>query len=193
MPKKPTVLKLQTLAQTRLFRVEQMDLQFSNGVQMQYERLANTGHQGVMMVASPDPEHFLLIREYAAGFDEYQLTLPKGAVDAGETLAQAANRELQEEVGFAAKDIVFLQNLSIAPGHMGFSINIMLAQQLTPQTLAGDEPEPLEVVTWAWQDLPQLLARADFTEARAIAALYMARDYLQHQTDGIELPWLPTC
>lgn len=50
-----------------------------------------------------------------------------------------------------------------------------LAEGLTPAPLPGDEPEPLEVIHWPLDDLDGLLARDDLTEARSIAALFLAR------------------
>ena len=61
------------------------------------------------MVAINENDELMLIREYAAGFHEFQLTLPKGAVDQGETLEIAADRELAEEIGFAAREIEFVK------------------------------------------------------------------------------------
>ena len=46
----------------------------------------------------------------------------------------------------------------------------------------GDEPEELEVVPWPLADLRSLTAREDCTEGRTIAALYIARDYLQSES-----------
>jgi hypothetical protein len=45
--------------------------------------------------------------------------------------------------------------------------------------LEGDEPEPLEVVPWALNNLAALFSSGECTEARSIAALYMARDYCE--------------
>ena len=50
-----------------------------------------------------------------------------------------------------------------------------------PVALPGDEPEPLIVETHAIEELPALLLREDFHEARAIAALYIARDRLREE------------
>ena len=38
--------------------------------------------------------------EYSAAIDKYALTFPKGKIDEGESILDAANRELQEEIGF---------------------------------------------------------------------------------------------
>jgi ADP-ribose diphosphatase len=56
--------------------------------------------------------------------------------------------------------------------------HVVLAQDLYPERLAGDEPEPLEVVPWKLAELHTLVARDDVTEGRSIAALFMAREYL---------------
>ena len=119
-----------------------------------------------------------MIREYAAGFHELQLTLVKGAAEPGESLEEAANREMKEEVGFGARELTFIRKLNLAPGHMGFTINVFLAQGLYPESLPGDEPEPPEVVRWPLARLDELIGRDDFREARAIAALCLARQHL---------------
>ena len=68
-----------------------------------------------------------------------------------------------------------MKRINIAPGHMGFTINVMLATDLYPEQLPGDEPEPPEVVPWPLERLDELLCGSEFREARAIAALYLAR------------------
>ena len=62
----------------------------------------NTGE----VIALNDREEVMRIREYAAGYHEDQLTLPKGAAEPGETLIEAANRELKEEIGFGARPVL---------------------------------------------------------------------------------------
>ena len=55
----------------------------------------------------------------------------------------------------------------------------MLARDLYPQRLAGDEPEALELVPWKLADLGQLILQEDFSEGRTIAALFIVREWLQ--------------
>lgn len=175
----PEIKAVRTVAKSRFFRIEEMDLRFGNGVERTYERLPGSGRAAVMVVAINDADELLLIREYAAGFHELQLTLVKGAVDTGESLEEAANRELKEEVGFGARKIEFIKKLNLAPGHMGFTINLLLARDLYPERLPGDEPEPPEVVAWPLARLDELILSDDFREARAIAGLFLVRHHLQ--------------
>lgn len=190
----PCIMARRTVAESRLFRVEEMELRFSNGAERTFERLGGTGrgHGAVMIVALPDPEHVLLIREYAAGIEDYVLTLPKGLVDPGEDIVTAANRELMEECGFGAHRIEPLVELTLAPNYMSHRMQVMLATDLYPKRLPGDEPEPLIVETHAFDELPALLTREDFHEARAIAALYIARDIARDRrhAESVDInPW----
>ncbi|RUR42334.1 ADP compounds hydrolase NudE [Vreelandella populi] len=180
-PRKPQILARESVAKSRLFHVESLDLRFSNGEERQFERLTGADRGAVMIVAMPDPDHVLLIREYAAGFEDYVLTLPKGLVDPGEDIVTAANRELMEECGFGAHRIEPLVELSLAPNYMRHRMQVLIATDLYPKRLPGDEPEPLIVETHPIEDLPALLLRDDFHEARAIAALYIARDRLRDE------------
>ncbi len=179
MPEKPTILKKTTVAESRLFRIESLDIEFSNGELRTFERLARGNPSGgaVLVVPMLDNETVLLIREYSAGVDRYEVGLTKGRIDAGETMFEAANRELKEEIGYGAKHLLQLSSFSIAPQYLQHTTDIILATGLYPEKLPGDEPEELEVIPWKLADINRLLATGECTEARSIAALFMAVEY----------------
>lgn len=181
MPVKPEILKVTTAAQTRLFKVEQVELRFSNGAERTYERLANRGNGAVMIIPVTEGNEVLLIKEYAAGIEDYTLTLPKGLIDPGEDAHIAADRELKEEAGFGSNQLDTLKVMTSAPNYMGHRITAVIARDLYPCRLQGDEPEEMEVVSWPLAEIEQLVDSEDFTEGRAIAALYMARDFLNRK------------
>lgn len=180
MPKKPIVLNKSIVATSRLFCIESLDLQFSNGAQRNFERLARANSNGaVIIVPLLNKDTVLLIREYSAGIDRYELGLPKGKIDANEDKLAAANRELKEEVGYGAKQLHHLTTVSLAPAYLEHTTDVIVAQDLYPEKLSGDEPEELEVVPWQLNDIPSLMATGECTEARSIAALYLTLDYLK--------------
>ncbi len=183
MHKKPTLLKATTIAQTRLFKIEELDLLFSNGVNVQYERLVASYGGAVLIIPMLDDDTVLLIREYAAGIDRYELALPKGKIENNEELLNAANREIMEEVGYGANKLQHISSFSIAPGYMGHVTHVVLAEDLYVKKVDGDEPEDIEVVPWKLNNLHELFAQEDCTEARSIAALYMVRDLIANRSD----------
>lgn len=188
---KPEILKRSTVAKSRLFRADQLHLRFSNGEERLYEKLCSRGNGAVLIVPLLDDKTVFLVREYAGGLEDYHLGLPKGAMDAGESLFTAANRELMEEVGYAAKAMHYLKKVYLSPSYMEHSIHILVAEDLYPASRKGDEPEPLEVVACPFDDLDSLVMRNEVLEGRTIAALYMARAWRQGQLSALESVTLP--
>lgn len=178
MPETPKIQSRELIAKTRIFRIEEIALQFSNGEQRRYERLLGGPQGSVLVVPMLDADTLLLIREYSAGSHDYQLGFPKGRMEPGEDPLQAADRELREEVGYGARDLMLLKTMTIAPAYIQHHTHIVLARDLFPDKQPGDEPEPLEVVPWRLSDWRALMTQADLTEARSIAALYLTRDYI---------------
>jgi ADP-ribose diphosphatase len=162
------------------YRLERLELEFGNGERRQYERLHGRGHGAVIVVPLLDDDTVLLVREYAAGLHRYELGLVKGRIDAGEQPLHAANRELQEEAGYAARSLHLLRMLTLSPHYMSDQAHVVVARDLYPQRLPGDEPEELEVVPWKLDALHELVLREDFSEGRAVAALFMTREWLRH-------------
>jgi ADP-ribose diphosphatase len=171
----PEIIDSKIIARTKVFTVEQLQLRFSNGTQVQYERLRGSPQGAVLIVPLLDADTVLLIREYAAGVQRYELALPKGAIDSGESPLEAANRELMEEVGHGARRLSQLKCLSVSPGYLNHQTHVVLAEDLYEKRLPGDEPEPIEVVPWKLSELDRLLDHPQCTEARSIAALFMVK------------------
>lgn len=183
MKQKPTIHQTRVVATSKLFKIEALDLEFSNGTKVEYERLASTGVGAVLVVPilrkKGEEDHLLLIREYGAGTEKYELCFPKGKVDAGEKLLDGANRELMEEVGYESRKLTYLKGLSLAPSYLSHVTSIILAEDLIEHREQGDEPEELEVVAWKLSEIDELLAQDDFTEGRSIAALFLVQNHLK--------------
>ena len=158
--------------------VEDVDLEFANGERRRYRRVLSRGPGAVIIAAMPDPDTVLLVREYACGVHRYELGLPKGRMDPGETPEQAADRELKEETGFGARNLRVVRPLTLSPGYMQFTTHLVLAEKLYPERLPGDEPEEIDVVPWKLADLHELMLREDCSEGRSLAALFIVRELI---------------
>lgn len=179
--KAPQVTDCKIVAQSRLFRIEQMGITFGNGEKVEYERLQGSSRGGVLIVALKDENSLYMVREYSAGVERYELMFPKGRIEGDEPVEDAANRELQEEVGFAARKLTHIKSMTLAPSYMGHLTHVVLAEDLYPATLTGDEPEPLEVVLWELDKIDELAMQDDVTEARTIAAAYIVKALLEQR------------
>jgi len=176
MMKNPDIINIQTLAASKLFQIEALDLAFSNGQRAQYERIVTPLKHAVIIVPMLTPETLLLTQEYQVGSEQYGLTFPKGKVDPGETPQQAAIREMREEIGYTGKTLQALGTVDSMPGYIQHQTHFYVAQQLTPAPLSsGDEPEPLPIISWPIAEIDALIEDPRFTDARNLAILLLVQ------------------
>ncbi len=180
MSKLPDITARKIIASSKLFRIEEIDLTFSNGEQRIFERIRShhIDRGTVMVVPITADQQIILAREYAVGTERYELSLPKGIIEVGESPEAAAQRELQEEIGIGARSLHYLGSLDTAPHYLMAKMSVILASDLYPASLPGDEPEPITTLYASILDISALITTGYMTEARAIAALFLAREWL---------------
>ncbi|TDQ56399.1 ADP-ribose diphosphatase [Mesocricetibacter intestinalis] len=174
---KPQILDISVAAKSRIFEIQAVELKFSNGERRTYERL-KPGSRAAVMVLPIENGDLFMVREYAVGTERYELGFCKGLMEAGETPEQSANREMQEEIGFGAKEFTRLRTVNSSPSFMNNPMHILIARDLYAARLQGDEPEPLQLVRFPLNKIDDLLKDEDFYEARNLTALYCLRDFL---------------
>ncbi len=181
MSSKPQIRATRTVAESRLFIIDEVDLRFGDGTDACFETIRPRAQGAVLVVPVTDDGKVLLVREYGAGVDRYEVQLPKGRIESDEEVLTAANRELREEIGVAAEALSEVTAVTLAPGYLGHTTHIVLARRLYEAPLAGDEPETPGVIEWRLDDLDRLVAHPECTEARTFAALHMVRDQLARE------------
>jgi ADP-ribose diphosphatase len=125
----------------------------------------------------------LFITEPSPAYGERVLTLPAGNVETGETPAIAANRELQEEIGYRAARLDALGQLYPFVKYLRCCQHIFLARDLAPSRLQGDEGSDwiIEVEPTPLLHFERLIDTGRLRDSTAIAALYRARRYLERE------------
>lgn len=122
-------------------RVDTVRLQ--NGEQTTREVIDHQGAAGV--VAFDEQGRLLMVRQYRYPIQKEMLELPAGKIDPGETPAQCAARELQEETGYRAAKLTPLGTVLPAAAYDCETVHLFLAEQLTPAHQHLDEDEFLTV------------------------------------------------
>ena len=177
----PKILDRRRNKVSRFFTVDELDLEFSNSTRRTYERLS--GGNGAILAVPFDGKDFYLTSEYACGFERYELGFVKGKIDDGEDAVTACNRELEEEIGFGAKNISLLRReMTVAPGMLQLRMFTYLCTDLYPRVLDGDEPEPISIIKVSPSEAKELIFDVDspLTESRAIACLTLAMRKLNY-------------
>lgn len=165
--------------QSKIFRVKDVDVEFEDGTKHAFSIIERPDTS--MIVPLTADKKVVFIREYQAGINAYHLGLPKGRIDAGENALSAANRELQEEIGYKAARLDALGIFTISPAHLTQKTHIFLARDLSESRLTGDESHALEIIEYPLKDFEKLIDDKKLNEARMIAALYLAARFLRQE------------
>lgn len=174
-------MKFKTLSSEILFRgrafaVRHDLLETEDGRQVTYDVVAHIG--AVAMVPVDASGQILLVRQYRHSAAKPLLELPAGTLEPGEPAEVTAQRELREEVGMAAGTLTKLAEFFLAPGYSTERMWVFLAEQLTPETLPGDEDEDLELVRMSLAECFAAINRGEIEDAKTILGLYLAREAL---------------
>ena len=143
------------------------------------------GDSAMSVPVSPNGD-VLLITEPSPAYGERVLSLPSGNIEPGESPVFAANRELQEEIGYRANRLSHIGDLYPFIKYVHCRMQIYLAQELTPSKLVGDEgPDwKIEIEPYPLNRFEELIAAGRLRDSTVIAALYMTRQVLRTAAAG---------
>ncbi len=126
-----------------------------------------------------NPSEILMVRQYRYAVDDYLWELPAGSVEKGESIPQAAQRELEEETGYQAATAKELASFYSAPGFTDERMHVILASQLTKGKPQLDEDEDIETHAISKQKVFAMLFGGDIIDAKTIAALLLVKEKLR--------------
>ncbi len=139
---------------------------------------------GVAIIPINYAGEVLFIHEPAVHNGQSVLTLPAGAIDNGEDPAEAANRELQEEIGYKADVLFPLGALHPLSRHAVWTVHLFLARNLNPSRKMGDEVYQITIERVPFEDFERVIADGRLRDATWIAGLYLARSFVQGKLAG---------
>jgi 8-oxo-dGTP pyrophosphatase MutT (NUDIX family) len=141
------------------------------------------GTEGVLVVALDDHGNLLLLSEYSAAYNRRVYFLPAGRIDPGEISTATANRELQEEAGFTAARLDRVGEVYPFIKYLRGHLEVYLARDLAPGKLEGDEEWEIYVELTPFNRFEELIDAGRLEDSSVIAALYMARRFLDQEGD----------
>ena len=124
-----------------------------------------------------DDDRVLMVRQYRyVQGENHRWEMPTGGVNAGETPEAAAQRELQEEVGYCAGRLEWVSSYYTSKSVCDETAHLYLGYDLTPATLAPDETEFLEIAALPFSHVLDLVLCSEIRDGMTvIAVLHAAR------------------
>jgi ADP-ribose pyrophosphatase len=129
-------------------------------------------HSGaVCIVARPADNEVLLVRQYRHSTGGDLLEIPAGGLDPGEDPLDAARRELEEETGYRAANIVQRAAFWTTPGFTTEYMWLYEATGLTKTQIHPDEDEVIEVDVVNIEEALRMIDDGRIQDAKTILGL----------------------
>jgi ADP-ribose pyrophosphatase len=124
-----------------------------------------------------DDDHVIMLRQYRYVQQENQRwEMPTGGVHGEESYEEAAQRELQEEIGYRAGRLLPVSTYYTSKSVCDEMAVLYLGYDLIPAALPPDETEFFEIVTLPFAEVLDLVVRSEIRDSMTvIAVLHAAR------------------
>ncbi len=178
------VVDKETLWEGRFLRVLRLRYRDSSGNLRDWEALERVNCKGIVaIVPVTDDGCVLLIRQFRPPVNGYVIEFPAGLNDRDEDLRVVAQRELLEETGYKAGEIVYLCSGPLSSGSSSEVLTVYLAKDLRFEGIdKRDETEEIEVIKVAIASVSEKLrefqSNGDFIDLKIPGLIAMAVDIL---------------
>lgn len=151
------------------------DLQLPNGSEISRMHLHHPG--GVAVLALDDQNRCAMVRQYRHPIEQVTLEIPAGKLDKlpNETQEHAAHRELREETGFTARQMIPLGVIYPSPGVIDEVLYLFLARDIEKSVQDLDDDEFIQVSWMPVSELEKKIASGEIKDIKAICAFSRAR------------------
>lgn len=133
-------------------------------------------HPGGVAVLPVDGDQVWLISQWRTAVESQVLEVPAGKLDASDHhLPSAAARELAEEIGATAKELVLLTAMFPSPGYTDEVIHIFAARGLEfgDRTPDGAEEQEAQVVSLSLDEAVHSIETGEIRDSKTQIALLM--------------------
>lgn len=169
--------KTQPIYKGRIVDLRLDEVLLPNGVTMTLEVIRHPGAAAIVAIDGDDAVTLVHQFRHAAG--GFLWEIPAGTLEPGEAPAACAARELREEAGLVAADLVHLGSILTAPGFCDERIHLFLARQLTSAPQQLDHDEVLTVSRMPLTRALNMIRSGEIQDAKTIAGLHHAAEYLR--------------
>ena len=142
-------------------------------------------HPGaVAVIALTDDNKIILVEQYRKALERSIIEIPAGKLEKGEEPLETAKRELEEETGYVAEEITYLQSFATSPGFADEIIHLYVAKHLSvvEEKKQLDEDEFVELLEVTLEEAEQLVAEGKIYDAKTAFAIIWMKLYLSKET-----------
>lgn len=175
-------LERETLFQGRIVTLWVDQAELPNGRTTVREVVGHPG--GVCVLPLEEDGTVYTVKQWRYPFARVVEELPAGKLDGPEEHRAGAIRELSEEVGVEAGELIYLGSLLMSPGFCDEVLHMYLARDLRHGQQHPDEDEFLDVVRTPFPALVERVMKGELSDAKTVALILKAREFLRREAGG---------
>lgn len=126
---------------------------------------------GAAVLVVNDNNEILLIKQFRYAYDEIIYEIPAGKLELNEDPYEAAKRELEEETGYKAKELISLGIIYPTCGYSSEKIHLYLAKGLSLGHVHLDDDEFIEPLFINIEDVKKMILNNEIKDAKTICAI----------------------
>ncbi len=129
----------------------------------------------VTIVATTENHELILIKQFRAPAREWLWEIPAGTLEPKEDILKCAQRELEEETGFASQEWSYLFPVFLAPGYSSEIIHFFRARNAIPveNARAGDEDEVIYYLKINREQALEMLQKGEIKDAKTMIGIHV--------------------
>lgn len=160
-----------------VFDLARVRMRLPNGRERDYDLVEHDNSVTIVPVDARGQVYF--VNQHRVGSDSMLLELPAGMLEAGEDPPEGARREIREEIGMDAEQIIPLGGFYLAAGYSDEYLFAYLARGLFASPLDPDEDEFIDLVTMPVETALEKALAGEFHDGKTLAALFLAMPYIK--------------
>jgi len=168
---KHSILSRKKVFDGHAFDVQELYVSLPDGRKRAYDLVDHRA--SVTIIPVDEDGHIWFVRQFRMGSQSSLLELPAGVIDGDESPDTCAAREVREEIGMAASELVQIGSIYLAPGYSNELNHIFIAKHLNPDPLQQDEDEFLSAIKYSKDEITTLILKGDLQDSKSLAALYL--------------------
>ncbi len=166
-----TVISSEIIFSGKVFDIQVDKIKYNSGSVAPREVVIHNG--GAVVLAVTDDDKILLVKQFRYPFQKYLWELPAGKLEKGEDPKYCAERELKEETGYSAKEIIKLGSIFTSPGFCSEELHIFLAKGLAAGEHNREEGEEGMTLHYFSKDqIIRMIMEGEIKDSKTIAGMF---------------------
>lgn len=172
-----TTINTKQIFSGKILKLRLDEVKLPNGKHSTREIVEHPG--AVAIVPLDDDRNVIMVRQYRKPVEEVLLEIPAGKLEKNEDINLCAQRELLEETGYKAKNLIHIMDFYTSPGFSNEKMALFIAAGLEESVGRPDEDEIIKKERIPLEKALDMVKNGEIKDAKTIVGLLVSQFYFQ--------------